>query len=347
MEAPNVIHKNQCESQVCPFPTTNGLHMSVFESQDCFLPFELTYFRQLERPLKRKRLQEPVVDNTGGSSTKKGWIIFRMMIPAPSDGCIDRYNNVLKQYFEKDNIGVDFYEAGTGIGIVMVSAKEDSWRSKTNAVHVFHAIYDMFLLRMSCLKGRYLIRLLVPAANTKKLIVLQTINSHSCKPVIYLTDNVPFLSSGDVILEVEEDRRHIDEIMLSVYSDLREFRVDESMVSELKATNGIHLSNRVMSARGSGMKLRRNCGVLASKPIPLSYIDLIIGEDGANVENIRKSSPASVYLKPLTLKEVTICIDGESHDEVEAAKNAMEVLLWKTLLFDTCICGYHYRIVFL
>ncbi|VFQ96307.1 unnamed protein product [Cuscuta campestris] len=180
-----------------------------------------------------------------------------MMIPAPADGCIDRYNNVLKQYFEKDNVGVDFYEAG----IVMVSAKEDSWRSKTNAVHVFHAIYDMFLLRMSCLKGRYLIRLLVPAAHTKKLIVLQTINSHSHKPVIYLTDNIPFLSSGDVIIEVEEDRRHIDEIMLSVYSDLREFRVDESMVFELKATNGIHPSNRVMSAHGFGMKLRRHCKI--------------------------------------------------------------------------------------
>ncbi|VFQ59039.1 unnamed protein product [Cuscuta campestris] len=205
----------------------------------------------------------------------------------------------------------------------MVSAKEDSRRSATHAVRVICTLYSSFLLQMP-FKGRYLIRLLVPAAHTKRLIILQTINSHSCKPVIYLTDNVSFLSLGDVIVEVEGYCRHIDEAMRSVYSDLGEFRVDESMVCELKANNGIHPSAH---GCGSGVRFQRASEVLASKAIPLSYIDLIIGKDGANVENIRKSSRASVYLKPYTLREVTICIVGESYADVEAAKCAIEDLI--------------------
>ncbi|VFQ96305.1 unnamed protein product [Cuscuta campestris] len=132
-------------------------------------------------------------------------------------------------------------------------------------------------------------------------------------------DNVSFLSLGDVIVEVEGYCRHIDEAMQSVYSDLGEFRVDESMACELKANNGIHPSAR---GCGSGVRFQRGSEILASKQIPLSYIDLIIGEDGANVENIRKSSRALVYLKPYTLREVTICIVGGSTQEEDM--NAIE-----------------------
>ncbi|VFQ99584.1 unnamed protein product [Cuscuta campestris] len=193
----------------------------------------------------------------------------------------------------------------------MVSAKKDSRRSTVHAVEVFREIYYLFYPVLRIFEGKRLIRLLVPAAHTKRLIALHTIRSPSSKLAIYLTDNVSFLSSGDVIVEVQEDQSMDEnEIMESVFSDLGELTVDESMVSEIKAT------------------------VRASQLNPLSYIDYIIGKDGSNIDNIRESIPASVFIRIFTLKEVTISIVGETRHEVEVAATVMEDLIPKHLKKD-------------
>ncbi|VFQ80537.1 unnamed protein product [Cuscuta campestris] len=289
--------------------------------------------------LKRKSLLELNVAKC--NELTPAWILFRMMIPTPSVGWVDRCNRRIKHSYGQENdynVKVDFYAAGGGFGIVMVSAKKDSRRSTVHAVEVFREIYYLFYPVLRIFEGKRLIRLLVPAAHTKRLIALHTIRSPSSKLAIYITDNVSFLSSGDVIVEVQEDQS-MDEnkIMESVFSDLGELTVDESMVSEIKATNGIHPSKHVISACGktpSGVKVRRGFEVKASQLIPLSYIDYIIGKDGSNVDNIRESSPASVFIRISTLKEVTISIVGETRHEVEVAATVMEDMIPKHLKKD-------------
>ncbi|VFQ99543.1 unnamed protein product [Cuscuta campestris] len=286
---------------------------------------------------KRKSLVEPNLATQDPYAIGKcneltpGWIVFRMLIPTNNDDAINRYKRHichLKSHFEKKNVEVDFHSIATGVGVVMVSAKRDPRRSIAH-VNAFNKVHRSFLHTMpyeNCLT-----RLLVPASFAKRLIILYTIKSNPCRLKLYLTDNISVFCPGDVIVDVEGSRGHVRNMIASIVPYLETFEVDETMMSEFKAGNGIRPSYREIHAPEktfSGVKAQREYMVCDHKRIPLSYIDYLIGKDGANIKNIWKSSPAaSVYLKTFTLKEVIISIEGECYLDAKDAEIAMEDLI--------------------
>ncbi|VFQ63039.1 unnamed protein product [Cuscuta campestris] len=262
---------------------------------------------------------------------KPRWTVFRLLIPTMDDEA-NHYNRYLKPNFDRKDVEVDFHSAA-GVGVVMVSAKRDSIlcrRSINHAVNVFKEVHRCFLrtIPLECLT-----RLLVPAAHAKSLIILNTIKSCPWRLTIYLTDNMPVFFPGDVIVDVEVNFPLPGDVlnhMESVVSDLGELAIDDCMKSKFKSGKNIRPSYREISAPGkssSKVKPRREYAIWQFRRIPLSYIDHIIGEDGANLEKIWKSSPASVYLETATAKEVVISILGESYKEIKAAKEVMEELI--------------------
>lgn len=253
-----------------------------------------------------------------------------MLIPTVDGDAIDQYNHYLKPHFDRKDVEVDFYFK-YGVGIVMVSAKWDSKRSIDDAVNVFEEIHRFFLQTIPSMV--YLTRLLVPAAHAKKLIILHSIKSCPWTLTIYLIYSLSVLFPGDVIVDVEVNFPLPGDVlnhMESVVSDLGELAIDDCMKSKFKSGKNIRPSYREISAPGkssSKVKPRREYAIWQFRRIPLSYIDHIIGEDGANLEKIWKSSPASVYLETATAKEVVISILGESYKEIKAAKEVMEELI--------------------
>ncbi|VFQ80536.1 unnamed protein product [Cuscuta campestris] len=281
-----------------------------------------------------------------------------MLIPTVDGDAIDQYNHYLKPHFDRKDVEVDFYFK-YGVGIVMVSAKWDSKRSIDEAVNVFEEIHRLFLQTIPSMV--YLTRLLVPAAHAKKLIILHSIKSRPWTLTIYLIDSLSVLFPGDVIVDVEvSNPARICDGMKSVLRDLREFGVDESMMSKFKTGNYICPSYHEISAPGNGksssmmskfktgnyicpsshkisapgngksssmMKPPKEYAILEFKRIPLSFIDYIIGEDGANLGKIWKSSQAFVYLQTHSAKEVVINIVGETYEVTKDSKDAMEELI--------------------
>ncbi|VFQ80532.1 unnamed protein product [Cuscuta campestris] len=305
--------------------------------------------RQLFQELN---VDDTLVNDTQGSSVKKRklylelnvaaqeWTVLRLLIPTNDDDAINSFKCQIRQletHYEKKNVEVDFYSATTGVGVVMVSAKRDSRHAVTHVVNAFDEVHRYFLHTMS--NENCLTRLLVPASHAKKLIILYTIKSDNpCQLTMYLTDNISVFFPGDVIIDVEGNRKHVHARIESIVPYLVEFAVDESMMSEFKAGNGIRPSYPKIYTPGkapSCVKAQRDSMVHESTEIPLSYIDYLIGEDGTNIKMIWKSSPtASVSLNPFTLKEVIISIEGEGDLEVEDAQNAIEVQLWNALSIE-------------
>ncbi|RAL44938.1 hypothetical protein DM860_003697 [Cuscuta australis] len=251
-----------------------------------------------------------------------------MLIPAKDDADIRGYNILLKPLFEKNSVVVDF-QFLSGVGIVMVSAKKDSKHSTAHAIDVFDEVHKYFLSTMPC-QECCLTRLLVPAAHAKKLIIFHTLKSYPCNLNIYLTDSMSVFSPGGVIVDIEGESEDVREAALLILSDLREFGIDEKMLLEFKAGDGIRPSSYEISSSGFaylGLRAPRRREIIHSRRIPLLYIDYIMGKDGANLDNIFKSSPTSVILKKFSLKEVLIYIVGESVTEVKAAEKVMEDLI--------------------
>ncbi|VFQ59038.1 unnamed protein product [Cuscuta campestris] len=309
------------------------------ESLPLELPPEQRHLFQALTSKKRKLFQELNLDDINDSSTKKrkvlrelnveaqGWTVFRMLVPAKDDGVIKGFNSLLKPRFEKNNVEVDF-QFVAGVGIAMVSAKNDSRHSTTHAIDVFDEVHKYFLSTMPC-QECCLTRLLVPAANAKKLIIFDTLKSYPCNINIYLTDNMSVFSPGGVIVDIEGESEDVREAALLILSDLREFGIDEKMLLEFKAGDGIRPSSYEISSFGFaylGLRAPRRREIIHSRRIPLLYIDYIMGKDGANLDNIFKSSPTSVILKKFSLKEVLIYIVGESVTEVKAAEKVMEAM---------------------
>lgn len=125
------------------------------------------------------------------------------------------------------------------------------------------------------------------------------------------------LSVGDVIIELIGEPDCVNKAVEDVATELRSFPFPESTGCELEKSHET-------DGNVSGLNGARIIKCSHSTTIPLSYVNHIIGENGANIKKIQGKSRVTIKISPATSDEVLIDIEGDHLTAVEEAEKCME-----------------------